>query len=346
MFYIELIKKDKLSDKNEFKKIEKIKRIIKGIDIEYIGDENTYYGTNVDKIAFKVKINMYKINLKTIKKLDKIISIILEKNAYLSSNFYENKNERDYIILEKYLDSKGVNIVNKKNLKNNNKFLKILLLDMLEKISSDINVLKMELRIGVSVNEINQDIIFILEDIAIKYKEVVVITKNEVGLKCLKNKLYENYGIIININNMSLFLKSDIVINFENINNDRDMKKKLILSRCICINVFGKENNSNLKVLEGININGLELDFNMVKVKKEYKVYFDKLNGFRDVDIYESLNLKNTSIQNMINKIRSDNVLIRGCIGERGRINQREFIKFGKSFNLSKNFSKYRKKCN
>lgn len=339
MFYIELINKDKLSKKNELKNFE---RIIKGIDTEYIGDENTYYGTNADKLAFKVKINMYKINLKTIKKLDKIISIILEKNVYLSSNFYENKNEREYMYLEKYLNAKGVNIVNK----NNNKFLKILLLDVLEKISSDINVLKMELRIGVSVNEINQDIIFILEDIAIKYKEVVVITKNEVRLECLKNKLYENYGIIININNMSLFLKSDIVINFENINNDREMKKKLILSRCICINVFGKENNSNFKILDGISINGLELDFNRVKVKKEYKVYFDKLNGFRDVDIYESLNLKNTSIQNMINKIRSDSVSIRGCIGERGIINQIEFIKFGKKFNLNKNFSKHRKKCN
>ena len=99
MFYIELINKDKLSKKNELKNFE---RIIKGIDTEYIGDENTYYGTNADKLAFKVKINMYKINLKTIKKLDKIISIILEKNVYLSSNFYENKNEREYMYLEKY----------------------------------------------------------------------------------------------------------------------------------------------------------------------------------------------------------------------------------------------------
>ena len=73
MFYIELINKDKLSKKNELKNFE---RIIKGIDTEYIGDENTYYGTNADKLAFKVKINMYKINLKT----------ILSKNT-LSVNF-------------------------------------------------------------------------------------------------------------------------------------------------------------------------------------------------------------------------------------------------------------------
>ena len=344
MFYIELKEKDKLSDKN---KLKKVKRIIRGIDIEYIGDENTYYGTNVDKLAFKIKINMYKVNYKIIKKLDKIINIILEKNVYLSSNFYEKKNEKEYIILKKYLDIKGINIVNRNLLKNGNKFLKILLLDVLEKISFDINVLKRELRVGIIVNEINQDIIFILEEIAIKYKEIVVFTKNETRLEYLVNKLYEKYGIIININNRRLFLKSDIVINFENINRNGiykiEMDKNLILDKCICINILGKDVNSNLKILDGININGLELDFNNVKVKKEYKVYFDKLSGFKDVDIYESLILKNTSIQNMIKKIKNDNVLIKGFIGEKGIINQKEFTKFGKSFYLSKNVSKYRK---
>lgn len=111
MFYIDYIDKDsfkysdnlnELINKNKLLKIilnnkliknfiYETKKVFKGIDTEYIGEVNKSLKTHADNLSFEVKINVYKVNKKIIKKLDKINKILLENKVLISNNIKKLK---------------------------------------------------------------------------------------------------------------------------------------------------------------------------------------------------------------------------------------------------------------
>ena len=343
MFYLDLINEDKFSIKEKVKCLKRIK-------LEYIGDTSSYYGTNVDYLSLKIKISIYKLDKKTIKKLDKFINITLEKQVYISEKILSSKKEYEY--LKRYFDLKGVKIVNDKTQKN--KLFKIMLLNSLDKIKNDINEFEYKIRIGILINEINQDFIFLLEKLAIKYKEIIVMTKSMIRLEYIVNKLYREYGIVIVLKNKNLFIKSDIILDFgysleyKETTGSRENKKldedKFIVGKCIYINLLNDSINEYIKILDGICINNIKLLFESLKYTKEYKDYFKNLKNFNESDVYQSIILKNTSLENMIKIIQKDNIKIECFIGNNGIINQKEFIKFGNYLKDNKRVLNLRKK--
>lgn len=317
MFYLDVIEKNNIINRNKFSYL--YKRFIKLIDIEYIGDKDIKYGTNVDNLNFKIKINMYKINKRSLKKLDKIIDIILENNVYLSNDVKEKLNTR-YDSLKKYFEIKGIKVLD------SNILFKIMSLNCIDKIVEKCSLNKEELRIGILIQNINQDILYNLERLINEYKEVVIITNNEKYLERLKNKLYLEKGIILNINNKSLFLKSDVVVNYgvkTSIMND-----EFIIGKCIYLN-YDKEY-KGIKILDGIEINDYILDLKSICNLKKYKDCFEKLSyRFDKNEIYQSLVLKNTRIENILKEIELDEVEVKNFIGRNGIINDKEFIGYG-----------------
>lgn len=316
MFYLDVIEKNNI-------KLNKLsylyKKFFKLIDIEYVGDKDIKYGTNVDNLNLKIKINMYKINKRSLKKLDKIIDIILENTVCLSNDLKE-KLILKYNDLKKYFEIKGINILD------SNILFKIMSLKCIDKIVEKCNLNKEELRIGVLVQNINQDILYNLENLINEYKEVVIITNNENYLERLKNKLYLEKGIILNINNKTLLLKSDIVVNYGM--KSSVINEDFIIGKCVYLN-YDKDY-KGIKILDGIEINDFILDLKNICNIKKYKDFFETLGcRFNKTELYQSLLLKNTRIENILKEIELDGVYIKQFIGRNGSINDKEFIGYG-----------------
>lgn len=351
MFYIEYVEKESLNYKNRLLSniMYLYKKYIKKIEVQYLGNLQTKYGTNVDNLSQKIKINIYNVNKKVLKKLDNIINIILEENVVLSQNLMTETNNEKYDEIISYLNNKGINVLS------GDKIFKILFIKELEKIQ-ELSGLDNNIRIGILIDTIDSDFIYNLESIALKYKEVVILTKYENRLEKIKNKLYTENGIIININNKSLFLKSDIIVNYdygEKICNDNSNNKtndkidNIILGKCIFLNYSKIKNLDELKIklLDGIIINDFELEFkNKEIIIEEYKEYFDKLQNFDFNYVYESLILKKTKISNMIDNIERDDVYIKNFIGTKRCILKNEFVSYGNYVSSNKRVISGRRK--
>ena len=298
MFYLDYIDDD-------FSIFQKINNRRKRLKTSYIGDFNSYYGTNVDLLALKMKIDIFKLDKKTLEKIDRFINIILEKNVVLSNSIIKNEYIYDYLV--RYLKLKEVNVLN--NIDYFSKLYEVMILDVLTEVVKYIEFPKNKLRIGIMINTFNQDFFYYLEKIGQEYKEIVIITKSEIRLDTIIQRLYEEYGIIIIVNNKSLFLKSDIIINY-GLKSD----EKFIIGKSIILDI---RNNDNIKLLDGIRISSFNLDFDNVNLDNNYYTcYFNNLENFdyclNELDkvmVVKKDYLINTSdIEKYTTKIKEDNI--------------------------------------
>ena len=330
IFYLDVIKYEK-----NFFKVKKNKRVIikdffkyvymkyiRMINIHYIKDESSNYGLNVENLNYKIKIDLYNLNKRSLKKLDKILNIVLESNVCLSKNTFDGL-DSEYKLLKDYFEYKNINISNA-----NNKLFRIMFTTSIDKIVELVNLKKENIRIGILVDEITHEFLYNLDKIILDYKEVVIMTNTETRLEKYKNEIYQNKGIVLNVNNRVLFLKSDIVINYSFKKEKEVLNDEFIFSKCIYLN-YDKDF-QGIKILEGIEINDFILNYEEIKNIDKYKKYFDLLeNSFNFIDIYQSLILKNTIIRNMLKEINNDNVKILEFQGKNGIIDLNEFNLFG-----------------
>ena len=326
MFYLDYIDDD-------FSIFQKINNRRKRLKTSYIGDFNSCYGTNVDLLALKMKIDIFKFDNKTLEKIDRIINIILEKNVVLSNSIIKNEYIYDYLV--RYLKLKEVNLLN--NIDYFSKLYEVMILDVLTEVVKYIEFPKNKLRIGIMINTFNQDFFYYLEKIGQEYKEIVIITKSEIRLDGIIRKLYDEYGIIIIMNNKSLFLKSDIIINY-GLKSD----EKFIIGKSIILDI---RNNDNIKLLDGIRISSFNLDFDNVNLDNNYYTcYFNNLENFDKKLVYLSIIMKNTSYIYILNRIKNDNIKIKSLIGTNNVISIGEFYRYGNFLKNSKILTALRKK--
>lgn len=83
----------------------------------------------------------------------------------------------------------------------------------------------------------------------------------------------------------------------------------------IIVNV-NQEVKIHKKSFSGINVNSYNIN-----IPDEYK-----RNGFCDIEMYESTLMCKTQFQNIINKMKEDNIEISSLIGNNGIINEKEYI--------------------
>lgn len=333
MFYLDYIDDD-------FSIFQRINNRRKRLKTSYIGDFNSYYGTNVDLLALKMKIDIFKLDKKTLEKIDRIINIILEKNVVLSNSIIKNEYIYDYLV--RYLKLKEVNVLN--NIDYFSKLYEVMILDVLTEVVKYIDFPKNKLRIGIMINTLNQDFFYYLEKIGQEYKEIVIITKSEIRLDTIIQRLYEEYGIIIIVNNKSLFLKSDIIINYGFKSNE-----KFIIGKCILLDINNSDCNDNdsdnLKLLDGIRVTGFNLEFDNTNLDNDYYTrYFSFLENFDKKLVYQSIIMKNTSYINILNRIKNDNIKIKSLIGTNNVISIGEFYRYGNFLKNSKILTALRKK--
>ncbi len=173
------------------------------------------------------------------------------------------------------------------------------------------------------INKLDRVGFFNILEIAPKVKVLNIITSNVKQFKRIENILYEESGIVLNINNnySKSLIKSDIIFNFDF---SEEEFNKYELPRKACIINLNQEMNIKSKSFEGINSNFYEIQMPVKYLKNIcLKDFFDEI-------LYESYIYKNTNPENIKRELKQDNIRINFLIGKNERIRKNEYLKLSK----------------
>ena len=302
------------------------------IFLVYIKLENSLETYSKKVGFFKRKVNEIKNKFRCLK-IEKFENITLIKIDSLEKNIL-NK-------LVKYIKIRCVNqVALSENLMNNQEFFSFIknqnvkifdgrwLFEFLVKECAEYICFSKKEKlqyqeISFFMNKINKVKYFNILEIAPCVKVLNIITPNVEQFKKIEKRLYEENGIVLNINNnyTKSLMKSDIIFNFdfseEEINNYE-------IPRRACIVNLNKEINIKSKCFEGINVSFYEIQM-PVKYMKNIL-----LKDFSDEILYESYIYKNTVPENIKNELKEDNIRINFLLGKNNKVRKNEYIKLSK----------------
>ena len=268
------------------------------LKIENNGENKIIYLDNLNKI--------------TLNKLNKYFKIDCTSIVCISNDLMQNK-----MFLE-ILKNENINFFDGR------KIFEILTIDIVNYIVLNKKDKIEYQEISILTNTINENVSFIIKELAIKIKTLNIISKNLKQFENIEKKLFNDSGIILNLtNNYNNSLKrNDIIINYDF--SEEEINKFSINKNACIINLA----NSKISNFEGINICSAK-----IKVPNKYGLNTIK-EYFNEFILYESIILKNTSIANMQKKIKNDSIHIECLIGQKDIIRKNEFVKISKKISI------------
>ncbi len=228
----------------------------------------------------------YKLAMKTKKILDKVNS----KKLVLSKRI---KQQENYV---NYLYSYGYEIVDGKWL------FQLLIFNVLEYMIKKLNIRKEDIRIGILVNDVSDLAIYVIKELVTKYKNVKIVTNHIHKFQNIEEKMIEEYGIFISVGNnkRKVLSKTNMILNLDF--PTELINKYQIHNEATIINFRG-----NVKIKDkrfaGLNINDYEIHWK----EKENEIFYTK-------DMYEAIQHKNQPVEELLKKIKRDNIQIKELI--------------------------------
>lgn len=179
----------------EANKINLWKRFLKPVEIK---EDKIFLNDKWKSLSFKQKV-------KIVKKIGKNLGPSHGDKIILSKNL---KSDQD---LENLLYSNGWDIVKGKIL------FQYLILEVVEHICKQNKIIEQETQISVTVNEVNTLTINWIENLCRKFKIVNVVTNHTNYFRRLKERLWEEEGIVITITNnkKKALAKATIILNID-----------------------------------------------------------------------------------------------------------------------------------
>lgn len=273
---------------------------------------NTYYIIENNNIKFidklkcftrkdnKILVNfdLNKFNIRKTKKILKILNKHSVKNVVLSKETQKNE------ILINYLNSNNVNIFNGRWLE------KYLAYEIIKYILVKKNIKKEETEIAILINQIDEVSTENIKLFAKEFKRVNVVTNHIEKLKKIEENIFDEFGIMITINNnkKKSLKNAKIILNMDF--PEELINKFNIYDEAIILNLDGNAK-INKKRFSGLNINNYEIALNDVDYLSE-KFYIR--------DIFESQIYKKTTFKNIRKEIKEKGVNIEQLIGVNGLI--------------------------
>ena len=228
----------------------------------------------------------YTLAMKTKKILDKVNS----KKLVLSKRI---KQQENYV---NYLYSYGYEIVDGKWL------FQLLIFNVLEYMIKKLNIRKEDIRIGILVNDVSDLAIYVIKELVTKYKNVKIVTNHIHKFQNIEEKMIEEYGIFISVGNnkRKVLSKTNMILNLDF--PTELINKYQIHNEATIINFRG-----NVKIKDkrfaGLNINDYEIHWK----EKENEIFYTK-------DMYEAIQHKNQPVEELLKKIKRDNIQIKELI--------------------------------
>lgn len=196
---------------------------------------------------------------------------------------------------------------------------KFLVIQILEYISNCQNISIDKQKIALLTNENTDLITYYIKELTKKSNKLKIITAHREKFYNIERKLYYENGIVIEISNNKRKGLQDahIIFNFDF--SEDTLNKYNIGENAIIINLRGKVEITS-KRFSGINVNFYEIDFeNKTMDMLEWAKDFEKR------ELYESYIYRNDKIENIQNDILNDKVVIKGLIGNKGKIPEKEY---------------------
>lgn len=178
-----------------------------------------------DKILINCKITKYSQKIRAFKKIQEILAQNNVKNIILSKKL---KNDKDLVNL---FYSNNFNIIDGKNLH------KKLIIQIIENICKANEIKSQDKQISIAINVVNSFGINCTKILARKFKTLNVVTNNINYFKPLKEKLWDEDGIIITLTNnkKKALSKSNIILNVDF--SEEVINRYIIFDEAILINL-------------------------------------------------------------------------------------------------------------
>lgn len=302
MLYIDLINnKEELLKEKEKKYNLFLKKII-----IFLRKRTNYIAIN--KTEFGELLKLQNFNNVTCEKLKKILKVNSVKTICLSQKVNNNEKINEIFINENIRIIKG------------NELKKYLLLETIEYICNNKLENLHEQEVSFLVKKNNFLVNCIIRELAKKVKILNIITNNSRQFKILEKNLFEKDGIILNIidNHKKSLIKSNFIINIDYLN--EEINKYTMPKYCCLINLSNETITINKKSFEGININDIKYFVNDRYIK-------NRLPNFDKEILYESIIIRNSNPENILNKIKKDKLKVIEVYGKNGKISRKEFEK-------------------
>lgn len=260
------------------------------------------------KVADKTVYVLPKINKKFLKKVDKILKISGDKQVCISD--------------ELYFRDEFLNLIKKNevNILSGSWIRKYILLNYLEYISNCAGENYSEKEIAFLVESDYELAIEYIKFLATKFKLITIVTNNIRKFNKIEEKYLNQEGINLNIvnNYRKSLIKTDIIVNLDF--EEKELKKYTIYNRAIFINLYNKYEIDSRK-FEGINITNCQ-----ISMPNKYLEYVELFYNFNYLSVYESFIKKRTSINNIFNEIKKDEIEIIWLENEKGMLQKKEFL--------------------
>lgn len=172
-----------------------LKKWFKKIDII---DDKIYINCNTDKLKFSYKLKLF-TKIRNALILNNVRNVILSKKL---------KKDTEFVNL---FYSNNFNIVDGKVL------LKKIIVQIIENICTQNNLKSQEKQISILINSVNVFGINCVKELSQRFKSLNVVTNNINYFKLLKEKLWEEEGIIITLTNnkKKALSKANIILNID-----------------------------------------------------------------------------------------------------------------------------------
>ena len=229
-----------------------------------------------EKIAYKLAMKTKNILAKTNSKKLVLSKQVKQQEAYVN-----------------YLYSYNYEIVDGRWL------FQMLIFDVLEYVIKTLKIKEEEIKIGILVNDISELAIYVIKKLVTRYKYVKIVTNHINRFKNIEEKISEEQGIFINVGNnkRKILSKTNILLNLDF--PTELINRYTINNTATIVNFKGNVKIKN-KRFNGLNINDYEIDW-------KTNPHFEKFDA---KDIYEATQHKNQPIEEILKKIKRDNVMI------------------------------------
>lgn len=192
-----------------------LKKWFKKIDII---DDKIYINCNTDKLKFSYKLKLF-TKIRNALILNNVRNVILSKKL---------KKDTEFVNL---FYSNNFNIVDGKVL------LKKIIVQIIENICTQNNLKSQEKQISILINSVNVFGINCVKELSQRFKSLNVVTNNINYFKPLKEKLWEEDGIIITLTNnkKKALSKANIILNIDF--PEELVNKYLVFDEAILVNL-------------------------------------------------------------------------------------------------------------
>lgn len=257
--------------------------------------------------------NKWIVEIRNQEKGKKIDSLdLLLKKYRIETLVLEEKLDKNQEFKNK-LYSKGYTILNGK------KFMKCGIIKILEFISKQMEILVKEQDVSILINDMGRIEEYYIEEIAKLVRSITIITNHTNKFRVVEEKLYDEFGIVLNINNNKRkgLTKAKVIINF-------DFPEEIIKQYRIARNAIIINLKQNLKIaskrFEGILINDWKVTF-----KEDSFNNMPKKEVFNPNYLYESELIQIPFSAKVEEKMEKDQIEINYLIGKNGKISKQDF---------------------